>query len=203
MKARIFLLCLAITAYRAEAQDSPNNSGCVTNPPNYGSLSYADADKATDSEANLIVSEKVKKICPEYITNLVKQLRYGHLTTDNKVLAIYLLGELQPSDTDAIEVLIELIDLKATKSEPPGRPPRWPEYPAEGALMTIGMPAANPILNHLPTETKNLRRHLLCEALKHIEGKEPAEDHIKQQLSTETDPKRRANLEAALKELKK
>jgi len=154
-------LFILLTTFHLHAQN------CITNPPDFIYLSYNEANATVKSEDDSI-GRGAEKVCPEYITNLVYQLREGHLSNDNKTLAIYLLGELHPNDTNSIEFLIENIDFKATKIDPPWAPRRWGEYPAEEALITVGQPAVIPILNHLPSETNQLRRQLMCDVLKQV-----------------------------------
>jgi len=200
---------LLVTAFGLQNQDWMNS--CATNPPDFSKLSYAEADKAASEEYNSIGIGQ-KKICPEYIPNLVNQLRNGQLNSDEKVLAVWLLGVLRPADTNSLAILIEYIDLKATKFDFKTRLPRWGDYPAEEALIGIGKPAVSPILQHLPSETKELRRHLMCEVLIRVEGRKgevfneaegkvAAQNQIKQLIAAETDSTKRANLQAALKEL--
>jgi hypothetical protein len=197
MKKHIGLsLLLLIVAFNARAQNLGGKSDCTTNPPDFVHLSYEEANKA-------VYIEERKTICPEYITNLVNQLRQGHLTNDNKTLAIFLLGTFRPTDTNSIEVLIENIDFRASKIDPLLGPARWGFYPAQEALIKIGSPTVNPILNHLPNETNELRLHLMCEVLRHVEGKEAAHSQIKKILADKSDSAKHANLEAALKELEK
>ncbi|MGH7976620.1 MAG: hypothetical protein ACREDS_00530 [Limisphaerales bacterium] len=171
MKKYISLILLLAISIVVKAQDSQVNSDCFTNPPDFNKLSYDEANTVVDSEDDLI-GRGIKKICPEYITNLVNQIRNGALNSDNKTLAIYLLGELHPDDTNSIEVLIENIDFKATKFDHILKTrisiKRWGSYPAEEALIKIGRPVVDPILNHLPTENSELRRQLMCDVLKQV-----------------------------------
>jgi hypothetical protein len=81
---------------------------------------------------------------------------------------------------------------------PPIRISSHAKYPAEMALMVVGKPAVPAILKDLPTEENPLRRHLLCEVLKYVEGKDMAEAEIKQKLAEDS-----ANLSLALKEFEK
>lgn len=165
MKTNVVLVFLLISTFTLAAQGTSPN--CATNPPDFSKLSYESAKAAVYDEDSLIGRQAVK-ISAEYIYNLVQQLQYGHLSSDNKTLAIYLLGELQPKDTNAIEFLIENIDFKATKIEPPNSFPRWGKYPAEEALITIGKPVVNPILDHIPKEDNEFRRQLMCDVLREV-----------------------------------
>jgi|SRR5665213_1861403 len=207
------LITLLIVVINSRAQQVKSSSDCATNPPDFIHLSYEQANKAVNSEDDLI-SRGTKRICPEYITNLVNQLRHEYLSNGNETLAIYLLGELRPSGSNAIEFLIANIDFRTSKIEPNLHPARWRTYPAEDALMKIGKPVIDPILNHLSNEADTLRRRLMCEVLVKVEGKNgefvnevdgkvTAQNLIKRKLADESDPAKKANLEAALKELEK
>jgi hypothetical protein len=158
---------LSITLSGIQAQ-SLKMQNCVTNPPELNKMSYEEADQAISSEEDSILSTKIERICPEYITNLVIEIRSAQLNNNNRVLAIYFLGELRPSDTNSIEALIDYIDLKASRFDPKTRFRRWGQYPAEEALIKIGKPVVDPILNHLPKETSELRRQLMCNVLKQV-----------------------------------
>jgi hypothetical protein len=153
------LLLLLIITLDARAQNFGVASDCITNPPDFGKMSYQMAGQVVNDELR-------KKLCPEYIKNLVNEIRQGDMG-GNKAPAIYLLGELRPHDEDSIEVLIENIDLKSPPN-PLLAPLRWGEYPAEEALVKIGDPTVIPILNHLPTENSELRRQLMCDVLKQV-----------------------------------
>jgi hypothetical protein len=188
-----------------QAQYFARLSQCATNPPDFSVLSYDEADRMVDKETR-------KKICFEYITNLVIQLRHDGLSNHKKVLVIYLLGELHSGDTNSIETLIEYIDLKATKQDEATRFIRWGHYPAEEALTKIGGPAVIPILGHLPAEGDPLRCHLMCDVLVRVEGKNGTrfnesagkkivQDQINRELGREADLAKRANLQAALTEV--
>ncbi len=167
-----YSILLLIITFNAHAQFL-QTSDCATNPPDLYKMSYEEADEAINSEEDAILSTKMKKICTEYITNLVTELRSAQLSNDKRVLAIYFLGELRPSDTNSIEVLIGYIDLKASKFDPKTRFRRWGDYPAEEALIKIGKPVVDPILNHLPSETNELRRQLMCDVLRKVPQRNP------------------------------
>ena len=193
--------------FTAHGQHFGTNSGCVTNPPNFTKLSFGEACEAANDEER-------QKICPEYITNLVSQLRQGHLSNDNQAAAIYLLGELRPTDSNSIQFLIENIDFKSSKMATSIGLVRWGCYPAQESLIKIGTPTVNAILCHLPIEDNEVRRHLMCDVLINVEGKKGVyfneaegkkvvQGQIKDRLANESDPAKRANLELALKELEK
>ncbi len=170
MKKNIILILGIASALSMRAQSSELNSNCDSNPPDFNTSSYEAISHKVNIEYDSIVVSKTKRICPEYITNLVVELQSGKLNDDYKALAIYLLGELHPCDTNSIEVLIKDIDLTSTKHDPADSFSfsRWKKYPAEEALVKIGKPVIEPILNHLPKETSELRRQLMCDVLKQV-----------------------------------
>jgi hypothetical protein len=161
MKTNIMWILFLMTVFTICAQDSEKFFDCATNPPDFNKLSYEEAD-------NMLYDETRKRICPEYIANLVTEIQRGNLSDDKKTLAVYLLGELHPIDTNSIEVLIGCIDFKTIKLDGKTRFSRWGQYPAKEALIKIGKPVIDPILNHLPDETNPLRRQLMCDVLKQV-----------------------------------
>jgi hypothetical protein len=189
----------------------PHANGLATNvnyiatPPNFGEMSYDDANTAINEIVDSVVATKIKSVGPNFVIGLVDQLRRGGLDDEKKVLVIYLLGCLRPKDTNSVEVLIEHIDLKAPRLDPKFDIARWGFYPAQDALVRIGAPAIDPILHHLPDEGNALRRHLMCGVLKdkHVEGKEAATNQIKERLAVESNPIKRVNLELSLTEIEK
>ena len=209
-----FILLLLLHPFVLRAQPVASNSSYATNPPNFSQLSYDQADKAINDDALQIRILHVKTVGPEYLLNLVSQVRHGNLSDDKKVLAIFLLGEIAPSEINSIETFIENIDLKALKLDPKTGFPRWGTYPAKEALFKSGKAAIVPLLNHLPNETKDLRRQLMCEVLVEIEGwnkpdfdkakgQKIVQAQIREKLDSESDPVKRTNLELALKEAAK
>ena len=201
-KVIVFLLFPLILSLAPATCHAGNE--CVTNPPNLCVLGQQEANTAVNWEVYLIAEKKTKKICPEYITNLVEELRNGNLDNAKTVLGIYLLGEMRPTDTNAVHYLIQHIDLKPLNPESyESLGPRWQDYPASEALVKIKEPSISPILNNLPGETNDLRRHLMCDVLKQVEGKSRAQTDIQQRLAMESDATRRNFLNFALKELEK
>jgi hypothetical protein len=172
----------------------------VARPPDFTKLSYDEASIAVDAKVASIVVQHSRKPGPEYFESLDIQLQYGHLKNDNKVLAIYLLGELRPANLASINILIDNIDLKAEKLDRILKfgisIVRWGDYPAKEALIKIAQPSINPVLNHLPIEDNDLRQRLLCEVLRQVEGKAAAQVQIKRKLSEVQE-----NLQSALNEL--
>jgi hypothetical protein len=176
-------------------------------------MSYDEASDAVTREANDIMASKWKIIGPEYLSNLVGVVRNGNLDDERKVLAVYLLGELRPSDTNSVMALLENIDLKSLKYDLRSMP-RWGDYPAQEALISIGKPCVSVLLGSLPSEGRELRRHLICKTLVEIEGRngesvskelgrQIVQTQLGEKLATESDPSKKANLELALKEVEK
>ena len=190
-----------VKALNARAADLSGT--CLTNPPDFKSLTYTQANIAVKYAERSILGTLAKPICPEYITNLVLQIQSDELKTDNKVLAIYLLGILRPSNTNAIEVLIRLVDLKALRFDAKTTLRRWGEYPAQEALINIRIPALAPTITHLHSETNPLRRRLLCDVVRCIEGWEGGMKHLRKLASEEADAERRKNLERSVEALEK
>lgn len=197
------LFVLLAAAQCLKSQSAATTPNCATNPPDFKSLSYEEANLAVKSEEQLILAARIKSFCPEYITNLVLQLQTNKLTTDNKVLAIYLLGILRPTSTNAIEILIRLIDLKALRFDSKTAMIRWGEYPAQEALINIRGPALIPVVTHLHSETNPLRRRLMCDVVRCAEGWEAGMKHLRKLAAQETDAGKRKNLELSVAELEK
>jgi hypothetical protein len=185
------------------ADDLSTNTDQIVFPVNFAQMSYGDADKAVNELIRSVLVIRPKSASPEFVSGLVNQLRQVKLTDEKKVLVIYLLGIAGPKDADSVEVLIENIDLKAPRMDMAYDIPRWGPYPAQDALVRIGVPAIDPILRHLPDEGNELRRHLMCGVLKSVEHKETAIDQLKQRLTLESNPKKQTNLELSLQELEK
>jgi hypothetical protein len=179
-------------------------SSWVTNPPDFSQLSYEDAGRALNKEVR-------KKIAPEYVTNLVNQLRKRDLASDKKVFVICLLGELRPTDKNSMEALIDDVAFVPPQADDHTWK-RWGSFPSAKALTDIGMPAVDPILNHLSVETNALRRQLMCDVLIRVEGKSGVhyneeegkkimQGQVNERLIHESIPARQSNLKASLREL--
>jgi hypothetical protein len=200
------LLASLIGVFNGHTQSSLTLS-TITNPPDFSKLSYAEADSAARVEEENISSGR--KFSPEYLTNMVCQLQRGKLSNHNKVLCAWLIGELRPNDMNSVECLIENIELEATNLDDVRLGLiRWGNYPAEEALCKVGKSAINPIFEHLRIETDNRRRNLMCRVLELTEGgKNVAENsgiakgQLRDKIAVEKDPAKKANLEAAMKEL--
>jgi hypothetical protein len=132
--------------------------------------------------------------------DLVKQLRDANLPTERKVYVIYLLGQLRA--VSAVAALIDRIDLKAPKVESDAIG-RWGLYPSQEALVRIGTPAVNAVIDKLPTEGNELRRQLMCAVISDSLGNRVADAMVRFRYEEERDPSRRANLEAAVRLLER
>ena len=124
-------------------------------------------------------------------------------------MAIYLLGSIKPQDTNSIATLIDWInfsfsvqykDINWSDLYP------WSQYPARDALLRIGEASVGPIVQDLPSETNALRRQLLCAVVSTF-GRtnwttawqpKPAIEQLQRLRSTESDPSRQQNIDAAL-----
>jgi hypothetical protein len=197
------LLALALGA---AAQAPGGSPPCIAIPPDFSKLSYEAANQR-------INKEEQKKLCPQYITNLLDQLQNNDLDIDKKVLVIFLAGELQPQDYNSIEVLIKFIDIKARKLDLATGVRRWGPYPAKDALIKIGKPVIDPVLRHLTKESNKLRQQLLCEVLFRVDsrtgshfdggsGRKIAQGQIEKLIRSQN-PGGQANLTEALDEVAK
>jgi hypothetical protein len=137
----------------------------------------------------------------EIIDNIMGQLHQGGISNESKTYTVYMLGQLRA--VEAVTVLLENIDLKASKVDPKGGIGRWGMYPAQEALSKIGQPAVNMILDKLPTERDELRRKLMCYVISDVEGKDFGKILVKLRIDQEQDPIRKGHLELALKILER
>lgn len=143
--------------------------------------------------------EQVVATHHQMVSDVNRQLREGNLSDEAKVYAIYLLGQLRARES--VTILIENIDLKASKVDTKGGIGRWGMYPAQEALSKIGKPAVNMILDLLPTEQSDLRRQLMCLVIADVEGKNFGTMLVKLRQDEESDSSKKANLELALRVL--
>ena len=176
----------------------------ATNPPDFSSLFYTNAKV----DVEITLNDRPDYL-PEYSVKIISQLRDQNLTDDKRALAIYLLGKINPPVTSAIPVLIEQINFNV--SVPYDHPQwrdlyPWSSYPARDALLRIGEVSIGPIVQDLPGETNALRRQLLCAVVSTF-GRtnwttawqpKPAIEQLQRLRSTESDPSRQQNIDAAL-----
>jgi hypothetical protein len=157
------LICIPILLLIALLNTIGQDAAITNLPPDFTKmLSYREMNAALNA-----VEDLKPTATPEYVSNLVFQIKQENASDEAKVYAVFLLGKLGATNADAIKILIDKIDLKA----PPQialRLPPWGQYPAEEALIKVGQPVIEPILNHLPKETNELRRQLMCDVLKQV-----------------------------------
>ena len=149
-----------------------------------------------------VLSAEVDKAVQAYsgVTNeIIAQVQRGHLPNEGMLYAIVLLGQLRAAN--AATVLIEKIDFKPAKKDTSGGIGRWGPYPAQEALVKIGTPAVNMVLDKLPTEQNDLRRQLMCSVISDAVGKRVADAMLRFRYEEEHDAAHRANLEAAIRVL--
>jgi hypothetical protein len=184
----LFLLILTVV-FCAQAQDA------ATKIANLGQTSYDEAS----STVNAVVNQN-----RQLASTLTKEIERPNFPSDSKTCAIYLLGELHPRDISSIDALAKSIDFVASRRDIGITIGRWGEYPAQEALAKIGMPAVYVILQvYLPTENNQLRRQLMCGVLQGVLGKDLGAIAVKQRIDKESEPIKRENLQAALRELEK
>lgn len=193
------MLSLAATSCTAGQDSTITNKDYSLAPPVFTKMSsFRERDAALD-----LVLETKPNATYKYLTGLTDQVNDKTATDGGKVYAIFLLGEMRATNAFCVEALIAKIDLNAPQGALHLRLPPWGPFPAEEALIKIGEPVVDPILTYVPVEGNELRRHLMCEVLKRVAGKEASQAKISQALAAETDPIKKANLEAALRELEK
>lgn len=133
----------------------------------------------------------------ETIQELLKIVKKKHQSISpdgGMVRAIRLLGKLRASE--AVEDLLAIVDYRPLIVDDEIG------YPVAYALIEIGKPASRKALLRLRTERNPLRRSLLLEVIKHVEGKPVAvfliRSHLKQKISGIA----KQNLQQALNELR-
>jgi hypothetical protein len=191
-KGRLSYICiLALWAFGHGGENvMANDRQYSINLPDFRSPPSEEMSRAVD---------KVIECYDLVVADVLNQLRDYQLSSEAKVYAIYLLGRLRASA--AVTILLDNIAFKATKVDPKGGIGRWGMYPAQEALVRIGTPAVNMILDRLPSEREELRRKLMCSVISDVEGKAFAKLAIKIRFDEESDPANKENLQLALKYL--
>lgn len=72
------------------------------------------------------------------------------------------------------------------------------EYPALGALVKIGEPATPEIINVIESNTNSYQLQLAAKVILFIKGQEDGAEFLKQAIDSQTDRKKKENLQAAL-----
>lgn len=137
----------------------------------------------------------------ELVSDLKKELTSGALSDEGKLYVIYFLGELRAAD--ATSVLLENIDFVTPFVDKKGGIGRWGMYPAQEALVKVGTPALNMIVDKLPIEPKEERRQLMCTVMADVIGPATAIFMLQQAAAIEADKARKANLDDAIARLGK
>jgi hypothetical protein len=156
------------------------------------------------TSASGVLSSGVDKAAQGYhdVTNeIIAQIQSGKLPNEGMLYAIVLLGQWRAAN--AVTTLIEHIDFQPAGKDPSGGIGRWGPYPAQDALVKIGTPAVNMVLDKLATEHNNLRRQLMCAVISDALGKRVADAMLRFRHEEERDPSHRANLDAAIRLLQR
>jgi len=121
---------------------------------------------------------------------------------DNKHLSILLLGDLRASE--AVPVLVENIEYENTKIiDVWGHLDKSERYPAVEALIKIGMPSVEPVIEKMARYDKEcVARYNCVFIIERILGTHLAKEKLKIVIEQTKDPAVRKNLEAVLPLLK-
>jgi hypothetical protein len=130
------------------------------------------------------------------VNAVLTQVQDGGLSEEGMLYAIVLLGQLRAAT--AASTLVEHIDFKPARKDTSGGIGRWGPYPAQQALVKIGLPAVNVVLDQLPAEGRELQRELLYAVLTDALGKKVADAMVRVRFEEEQNPARRANLQAVI-----
>ena len=143
--------------------------------PMFEGLSKEEADKYS---ADILVAQS------KSINELVNQLSVAK-SVDAKVQLIYVLGELRA--TLAISKLVEFIDfeMQIPIFQPQMR--RWGKYPAQEALVKIGLDSVKYIVPRLGKEKADDRRVFLVQVIANIMGKDIAKLMIEKEMALSPD----------------
>ncbi len=76
----------------------------------------------------------------QLVFTLAREIKQPNFPPDSKTCAIYLLGELRPTNLNAIQTLVENIDFVASPREPALRIARWGTYPAQERWSKLDFP---------------------------------------------------------------
>jgi hypothetical protein len=191
----VVIACVSVPCILAAAGGGGND---VTEPSSYA-VEIPAFRTASYDEADTAVNEAVQAR-GAVIDNLLIQLRDPALPNEAKVHIVYVLGQWRADK--AVTALVDMIDLMAVRVDPKLAPGRWGLHPAQEALARIGRPSVTLILKKLGGENNELRRRLMCMVLIDVEGKGIAALRVQKVLEATDDPAQRANLEAALTELR-
>lgn len=152
------------------------------------------------SEDSGIQSAAEKKIAAErkemieQLLKIVKQKQQSFSPDGAMHRALRILGILRAAE--AVDDLLGVVDYRPLIVDDEVG------FPAAYALIEIGKPASLKALARLRKETDPLRRRLLVEVIKGVEGKDAAVFLIETELKKTGNPRSALNLKSALKQLK-
>jgi hypothetical protein len=162
----------------------------------------ADANTALIGQMGALNDEErielVEQLIKERIhmeRNLIRQLDNSK-TKQAKFAVAFLLGYYRMEKS--VPHLSKLITLEAqgTKQK---RENLWDRYPVVEALIRIGNPAIPEMIRNIETSEDNKVRELSARVIRYVEGAEIGRIVIEKAIEKQTDPRRKARLEAALK----
>jgi len=178
--------------------------------PDFASLDPTEVSQATEAlirrrvdpepghagdEINRAV-EVIMQRRSDLVGELLRQFTAPGATPKVKGCTAYLLGELRAPE--AAGPLVGEIDIVAC-SELLTRIPRWGPHPVAQALRKIGRPAACEVRKHLPRETNEFRRELMCSVLSGVGGYDEGLKTVRELLAEARGEQEKANLRAAMK----
>ncbi len=185
---------LALIALIALLMSLAANANVATKDFRFSVPDFTAASEKEGDEAAAQVLESYEKVTGE----LIRQMENPKASANAKTLAAYLLGELRAYR--AVTTLADNIDLKAPRIDPKDRKGRWGEFPAQEALHKIGIPAAAEVVVKLRIEQNKLRRELMVRVIRGVYGDDFGRRFVQNQLTKETDPMHKQNLNLALQE---
>jgi hypothetical protein len=140
----VIILAAASPLHAAEEGSTKMNPIRI---PDFSTTSEKEADEATT---------QVVKSYDQIVVELMSQIQKEKATREGLVYCVYLLGEFRA--LRAVSLLVDHIDLEATRIDPKLRKGRWGVYPAEEALVKIGDHSVREVLAKLAAEENKRRR---------------------------------------------
>ena len=146
---------------------------------------------------------KIQEKRSELITFLIRMLR-KETEKEKKIRICYLLGQYKA--TEAIRDLSKNITLEAQVSDA-ARLPIWGKYPAQEALIKCGFRSIRYMISNIETSDDKQIQNLSVKVIwlvigeglsNYSDGKEYARMIIQKRINQESDPVKKARLEAAL-----
>lgn len=186
--------CIALVAIIALLMSLSANTSVATKDFRFSVPDFTSATEKEGDEAAAQILESYEKVTGV----LIRQVEDHKSSANAKTLAAYLLGELRAYR--AVTTLAENIDMKAPRIDPKVRIGRWGEFPAQEALLKIGIPAAAEVFVRLRTEQNPLRRELMVRVIRGVYGDDLGRLFFQNRLAKENDPMHKQNLNLALKE---